>query len=199
MLWAESPRSTKFYMDSAKMHHKQILCIHFHQHLSLGQLHGALQPGRGSIPQPSSAAQKRPLRLGPWVLAFRGGLQGNAEAVSYLITKRHFTLLQAVFLSLLPASVTPCSWASWPSMPDNSVMTNYICWAVTVRISLSQPKYDFLASWIRFLLYPLSRARSLAKYNHLILHLSVGEIWFSSLSCYALYTSRYQEANSKAV
>ena len=35
---------------------------------------------------------------------------------------------------LLPASLTlSCSWAFLPSMPDHSSVTNYHCWAVTIR------------------------------------------------------------------
>lgn len=107
-----------FYVESAKMHHKQIPYTQLHQHQPWEQLHGAPQPGHGSIPQPSFAAQRWPLST-----PILGRLQDNAEAASYLITK---------------GSLTPsCSLSFLPSVPDHSSITNYHCWAITVRISAS--------------------------------------------------------------
>lgn len=49
-------------------------------------------------------------KVGAWALPSQYGLHGNAEAVSYLITKGNFTLLLGVLLSLsflFPASLSP--------------------------------------------------------------------------------------------
>ena len=56
MHWTESYSNNPFYMESAKMHHKQIPYMHLHQHQSQEWLHGAPQPSCGSILQLSSAA-----------------------------------------------------------------------------------------------------------------------------------------------
>ena len=110
--------------------------------------------GPGSIPQPSSASQRWPLKVGPWVLAFQDGLQDNAEAVSYLVTKGNFTLCKESVLSLVflvPDSLIPSrSWTSLPSMPEYSLVTNYHCWVVTVRISSWKvnANQDLFLNWI---------------------------------------------------
>lgn len=48
MHWAECYHGLQFYMQSAKMHHRQSPHMHPHQHRSLEWLHGAPQPGHGS-------------------------------------------------------------------------------------------------------------------------------------------------------
>jgi len=141
MHWAESYHNTQFDKDSAKMHHKQFPYIHLHQHQSQEQLHGAPQPSCGSTPEPTSAAQKWSLILGPWVLPFQSGYKTilkllliSSPSETSLPCKESVLSLPFLFPDCLTSS---CSWVFFPSTPDYSLVTNYHRWAVITRFFTS--------------------------------------------------------------
>lgn len=137
MQWAEFYHNTRLYMESTRMHHKHIADIQLHQHQSQNRFHGASQPTVG----PSHSPDLLPKGV-PWAWVSEHSYSRTATGQCWgcffspteisLLCKE--SILSLVFL--LPAGLIPsCSYAFLLSMPDHSSVTDYHCWAVTIRIS----------------------------------------------------------------
>ena len=164
MRWAESYCNMQFYMDSAKMDHKHIPYLHWHQHQSQEQLHGAPQPS-GHWDRPPAqlcCAEVAPEHSRAW----KATRQCWACFLSHDQGKLH-SLARSCSVPGIPASsqFNPfCSWATLPSVPDHSSLMNCHCWAVTIRIS---PSLATLAQyWAQWPFISQGRPHSMLYHQH---------------------------------